>query len=283
MKDPSFISRYDLSVNAPTSGCTAIKTGGNCDFFATATDLTTLELLLKAARENNVPVQVLGNGSQSVISDHGYRGLLIKNEISYVDASEQTASVGSGTALTDCVHQLAKEGLGGLEALVGSPGTVGGALASPNPENTDLSGRVELVSVYTKGGLQEWNREAYQSAERGTYVILACMVRVETRGRTELQRHMLQATQTRLKNRPAGVPAIKVFADRDASDSLRQLNMAGERVGGAIVSGKDPNYIINDQGATSHDVYELAERMRNRAKVKLAKTLRVGISWVGEW
>lgn len=283
MKDPSFIAKNNLSINVPVSGCTAIKTGGNADFFGEATDLTTLEQLLLAARDNSVPACVVGTGSKSVISDHGFRGLLIKNAVSYVDTTNDAATIGSGTTLREAVQQLATEGLGGFESLAALPGTIGGTLRRSGEMTRSLLDRVEQLSVFADGSLHDWSKDDYQKADPASYWTMACTVRLDHRPPTELQTNMLRATQDRLRHTPGGIPSIKVLADADASACLRQLEMAGERVGGAVISSKDPNCIINDQSATSHDIYELAGRMKNRVKVKLGRSLKGNISWIGEW
>ncbi len=282
MKDPAFISRHGLSVNVPVAGCTTIKSGGNADFYGEVSDPTAFQQLLQAAARNGINVTVIGQGSRTVVSDHGVRGLVIKNRISFVDIGAGVASCGTGVAISEVIQTLAAAGYGGFEQLVSEPGSLGGLLKSRPPRLEPLIDRLENVSLVDKGSVQELKRDAFVTMD-GDYTVLACTFRVEEKNREALNHAMLTATQAKLRGRPGRVPHVAVFADAEASDCVRQLGMAGERVGGAVISAKDPNYISNDQGATSHDVYELAQRMKNRVKVKLGRTLTEAIYWVGEW
>lgn len=283
MKDPQFISRFGLSVNAAAAQCTTVQSGGNTDFFLEVTDTEVWPELLKEAESNSLYTRIVGAGSRSVISDFGYRGLLIKNSVKYIDLNRHSVKVGSGALVSALVQKLAADGYGGFEELVGEAGSVGGALASSEPTLLPLRQCLKSVELWLSGELQTLTNTQFQALTGKPGTILNATFEITPMPAAELTRRMLTATQTKLRQKPGGVPCVQVFAAGEATDLLNQLAIGGEQVGGATVSRKDPNYIINENNARSHDVYELAQRMRHRVKVKLNHTLAERINWLGEW
>lgn len=293
MKDPRFLSRYGVKVNTSLAEHTVIGLGGNADFFLQVSDGNQLKLAARAAHENGLKVCVIGRGTHTVFSSHGFRGLVIKNEIDDFEILNGVATVGSGLALTQVIHRLAEESCGGFEELADSPRSIGGAVSrNTRVGKTSVEDHLTQVSLYSKGRVltvqaQDMAFEPNSSrVQYGDEYVLSASFRVRKEPREDINKRILGATQLRLRNRPGASRAIRVFADLDgqtASELARQVGMAGERVGGAVISTKDPNYIINEGAATPEDIYELAQRIKNRVSLKTHEKLREAITWAGEW
>lgn len=280
MKDPRFITQHDLQVSFPVGAETAIGTGGNTDFCGEVTAPEALISLLEDAARNDLRTVLIGRGSRAVFSDFGFRGLVIRNRLEALQISRETVTVGSGLPLRTLIHTMSEEGLGGFAELVEYGGTVGGALTDPSAL-LPLRQTVRKLTVLAGGEVQHVQPDFLHEVLNP--VILSVELTAHRRPAEEIRRTMLTATQAALKAHPRGVPYLRVFGDAQATSALRQIGIAGERVGGAVVSMKDPNYIINEGSATSHDVYELAQRMKNRVKVRLQRTLHESAVWLGEW
>jgi UDP-N-acetylmuramate dehydrogenase len=280
-------------VNVPLKEHNILGVGGNADFFVTMNETKEFARLLTAASENGLKVAVIGSGTNCVFSDHGFRGLVIKNELTEFDLSVSALRVGSGLAMTDVIHRLADEGCGGFEELASLPGTVGGAVAS-NAGVTphEIKGALLSVTLFSKGSVVEVEPSDMQFEYRDSRVkhtgeqVLGATFRVAKKDPHDIKRLILSATQARLRSRPGAEQAIPVFRDPlpdSVADLVSQVDMPGERIGGAMVSTKDPNYIINEGSATAAEVYELAQRVKHRVSVKLGKKLVEQIDWLGEW
>ncbi|MEX1113377.1 MAG: FAD-binding protein [Patescibacteria group bacterium] len=293
MKDSGFLARYGVKVNEPLAPYTKIRAGGNADFFAEAGDRKTLAALVVAARENALPVTVIGCGSRVVCSDHGYRGLVIRYTADGFLLSEGEVEVDAGFPVHALIGRLAEEGRGGLEAFAGYPGSLGGALAEGATRGTirlaDMASAITLVSGGRRVSIVPGDlRYGEQGAARltgGQEWVQGVRLRLVRREPEEIRRRVVEATRDRLRYEPAGKPFAFVFRDppgHRAADLLAKAGMGGEREGGALVSEKNPNAIINDGGATAQDAYRLAQRMQARVRRQSGIKLVDSLVWLGE-
>ena len=293
MKDPRFLARYGVEVNVPLGPHTAIGTGVNADFFLAVSASNELKLAAKAAEDNGLKVCVIGKGTHIVYSSHGFRGLVIKNEIADFDLLNGSVTVGTGLGLTEVIHRLAEESCAGFEALAGTPRSVGGALrVNLRGGGTSISEHLDSATLYSVGKLRPVSAEDMlfvpdsSLLEHNPEYAVTATFRVRKQPRQQINQRILAGTQERLRSQPGAAKAIRVFKDPtpdSATDLAARAGMAGERVGGAVVSTKDPNYIINDKGATPEDVYELAQRIKHRVSLRLQKKLKEAVVWAGEW
>lgn len=292
MKDPGFLARFGIKVNESLASHTRIGAGGNADFFAVAGDRQTLGALLDAAAANGLPVTVIGCGSRSVCGDHGYRGLVIRYTANGFQLSEGDVEVDAGYPVHELIGRLAEEGRGGFEAFAGYAGSLGGAIAEGASRGTlrfaDVVCRITLAagdrSIEVTPADLKYGEHGATRLQGGEW-ILGARLRAVRREPEEIRRRVVQATRDRLRNEPSGKPSVSVFHDprgHRARDLLTQVGMGGEREGGALVSEKNPNVIMNDGGARSRDVYDLSQRMKARVKLRLGVKLTESLAWVGE-
>ncbi|MDP9212341.1 MAG: FAD-binding protein [bacterium] len=293
MKDSAFLATHGVKVNEPLAPYTKIRTGGNVDFFAEARNRKTLTALLSAARENGLPVTVIGCGSRIICSDHGYRGLVIRYSADGFLLSEGEVEVDAGFPVHALIGRLAEEERGGLEAFAGYPGSLGGAIAEGATRGTirlaDMASKIMLVSGGRRVGIDPGDlRYGVRGAARlngGQEWVQGVRLRLVRREPEEIRRRVVEATRDRLRYEPAGKPFAFVFRDpprQRAADLLAKAGMGGEPEGGALVSAKNPNAIINDDGATAQDVYRLAQRMNARVQRQTGAKLLDSLVWLGE-
>lgn len=296
MRDPRFLSRHGIKVNVPMADYTRIGTGGNADFFVAAGTAKELTSVLDGARDNSLKTVVIGSGSQTVCSDHGWRGLVVKNEIRYcdLDFNRTQVMVGGGLPMADLVNRLAEEGYGGFEPLVAYGGSVGGAIRSNlRWGTTTIARHLVTVSLYSGGRVVEVAPGDLQFGPnesrllRTGETVLGATFLVSEKDPEQIRRRLLEATRDRLRDDPAGTAAVRVFLDppdgESAAEVVGRLNLAGTESGQAVVSKKNPNMIINRGGARSADAYKLAQRLKHDATMKLGVKLREAVSWMGEW
>lgn len=296
MRDPRFLARHGIKVNVPMAGRTRIRTGGSADFFVTAGTAKELASALDGARDNALKVAVIGSGSRTVFADHGWRGLVIKNEIRScdLDAGRGQVTVGSALPLADLINRLAEEHCGGFEPLVAYPGSVGGAIATNLRSGSTAIGRhVRSVQLYSGGRVIEVPaadlgfRPNQSRLLRTGEIILGATLAITAKDPNQIRRRLLEATRDRLQNDPAGAAAVRVFWDTPEEETAAALlgrsGLAGTRIGQAMISKKNPNVIINLGEARSASVSELAQRMKHAVTMKFGVKLRDAVAWMGEW
>lgn len=293
MRDTSFLARFDLQVNHPLATESPLGIGGNADFFAKVTDPTQATKLLCAAAENGLKTRVYSGGTNTVFSDYGARGLVMRLALGGMDVLRGVATIGAGVSVSDAAHWLVKEGYSGLEYLVGLPGTIGGALwSNAHVGEHTISDVLESVTIWSRGRVMTVSRADMQFGPYDSRlttsgeVVLSATFNVKREAMNVLNSRLLGATQAKLRRQPGRTRSVMVFRDAEghqASGVLAQVDLAGERIGGARVSEKDPNYILIGPDATAQNVYDLARRMKDRVAVKLTVPLRENIVWQGEW
>lgn len=296
MRDPRFLARHGIKVNVPLAGHTRIRSGGRADFFVTAGTAQELASVLDGARDNALKTAVIGSGSRTVFADHGWRGLVVKNEIRYcdIDTGRGQVTAGSALPLADLINRLAEEGCGGFEPLVAYPGSVGGAIrANLRFGSTAIGRHVRSVTLYSGGRVIEVKaadlgfRPNESRLLRTGEIILGATLAIVEKDPNQIRRRLLEATRDRLRNDPAGTAAVRIFWDtpdeETATELLSRAGLAGEQIGQAMISKKNPNVIINLGEARSASVYELAQRMKHAVTMKFGAKLRDAVVWMGEW
>lgn len=293
MKDPSFLTKYAIKVNEPLAAHTALGVGGNADFFVTVTEPAQLTAVLKAADKNNLKAMVIGGGTSVVFSDHGFRGLVIENKLATFDVKRGVATAGSGLRMPELVHALAKFEYGGLEPLVTVPGTVGGAIwGNAGSDSLEIKDVLKSAKLYSRGSVVEVEPSDLRFGYRDSRLkheqewVIEASFDVEQKDQKVINKAILLAQQRKLKMQPPSRHCASIFRNplpQHAGELSAMVGMKGQRVGGAVVSRKHANFIMNEGNATARDVYELAQRVKNRVSVKMGVNLKEQIEWVGEW
>ena len=288
-----------LRRDEPMSRHTTFGIGGPADFYAAAESEDEMVALDTWAREEGIPTRVIGSGANLLVSDVGVRELIIENRIGgcTVNLSHALVRAGSGIPMADLAAYTMAMGLAGLEWAVGLPGTLGGAIvgnAGAFGGYTDQVVRSATV-LAADSHTTRWDAQAcgftYRGSRfkggqpRGTVILGA-----------ELQLHhadagaLKQLAQAYMAKREAGQPwqpsagsIFKRTADHPAGWLIEQTGLKGHRVGGAQISTRHANFIVNNGDATAVDVLALITLARDAVKRQFAVDLELEIEMVGIW
>lgn len=310
----------DLQTDEPMSRHTTLKVGGPARWFWSASDVEQLVRVLTACTQHDVPTLFIGHGSNLLMSDQGFDGLVIRNRCQGTQIGEDTYAE-CGVSFGSLFLQTAQAGFSGLEWAIGIPGTVGGALVSnAGAYRGNIGPLVQSIRVFDNGQDQtvgpEWMGFAYRNsrlrriAEQGGLigrtVILSCQLRLTERGEPSeiMARAKVYQDQRRAKQpyAPSAGSFFKNVNDKALAESLPTLTpgmkaagvvpagylseacgLKGLREGGAQVAEKHANFLINAGGATASDLRRLAARVKAAVKERFGVTLEEEVLYVGDW
>lgn len=279
----------------PLARHTSFRIGGPADLMAFPRDERELAAVLKAAAAARVPLLPIGNGTNLLAGDRGIRGAVVKMTRGFraIERSGLTLRVGAGCGLPRLVDYCLAQGLSGLEWAVGIPGSVGGALVmNAGAYGGQMSDVVTAVRGLLPTGRVRALRAAavrfsYRHAEYPAgFVITGCTLRMKS-GRPPLMRRAMDEWMAKRRfNQPLSLPSAGCIFKNPAGDSARRLiglaGLRGRKVGGAQVSAKHANFIVNRGGATARDVLALARLVQAGVAKELGVTLVPEVRLVGE-
>jgi UDP-N-acetylmuramate dehydrogenase len=290
------------SRDEPLARFTTMRVGGPADLFATVHNAHELRALVRFARTRGLPHFVLGRGSDLVIADRGIRGLVIQVRAEGSRTSGTSYTAEAGVQMARAATESQRAGLSGLEFGLAIPGTVGGAVwANAGAHDADVAGVLASVRVLEADGTERivptaelglayrdsrFKASPVDPAASRDVVIEATFELVAAdpdtiKARLDEIRHWRQAHQ------PLGLPSAgSVFRNPEGDSAGRLIEAAGlkgTRIGGAVVSEKHANFIVNDQKGTATDVRRLAERVRAEVLARHGVSLAFEVEFVGDW
>ena len=288
------------SRDEPLGRFTTMRVGGPADLFATAHNAFELRALVRFARSRGLPHLLLGRGSDIVIADAGVRGLVIQNraEGSRVEDGGYTAE--SGVPMARAATETQKAGLTGLEFGLAIPGTVGGAVwANAGAHESDVATVLETARVLDAAGSEvivagdelafayRDSRFKHTQPDAPAEVVLDATFRLEAADAQTIKERLDDIRRWRQAHQPLGIPSAgSVFRNPDGTSAgklIDEAGLKGLRIGGATVSEKHANFIVNDQKGTATDVRRVAERVRAEVRERHGVDLQFEIEFVGDW
>ncbi len=283
--------RAILTPDEPMAPHTWFRLGGPAAFVARPRDVSEVAALLRRCREAEVPFRVLGGGSNVLVRDQGFPGLVIHLESpAFSDVTIRGGRVEAGAAvpLTALISQTARAGLAGLEVLTGIPGTVGGALRGNSGGRQGAIGTfVRRVAVVDNSGEalvreREDLRFDYRSSDLDEPIILSAGFELEPEDPESLVRRMRRIWIIKKENQPYGHQSSGCIfknptPELSAGTLVERSGMKGHRVGGAEVSDRHANFIIAHPGAKSADVVGLIDLVRQKVRQQFGHELELQI------
>jgi UDP-N-acetylmuramate dehydrogenase len=286
----------------PLARFTTMRVGGPADLFATVHNVHELRAHIRFARGRELPHTLLGRGSNVVIADAGIRGLVIQDraEGSKVDGDRYTAE--AGVPMARAATETQKAGLSGLEFGLAIPGTVGGAVwANAGAHENDVAAVLESADVLLADGTEarldagqldlgyRHRRFTVPIAEGAPAdLVLGATFRLSAEPAEVIKGRLDEIRRWRQAHQPLGLPSAgSVFRNPAEGPSagaiIDELGLKGLRIGGAVVSEKHANFIVNDQKGSATDVRRLAYRVRAAILERDGVDLRFEIEFVGDW
>ena len=284
-----------IVADEPLARHTTYRIGGPADLYIEVDSLAGLRQVISVLKDEGVEWTVLGKGSNILAADAGYRGAIIvlgRTFRTHSVIEDERIVAGAGAILATIVRDVFNKGLAGLELAVGVPGTLGGALAmNAGTSEVGIGSVVESVTYLTPegelkrlGGSEiEWTYRA--SSLRGAGVILESSLKLVQSDVAEVRRRMEAILRRRRNSQPLSIPSAGSTFRNPPGDSAGRLieavGLKGERVGGAQISEKHANFIVNRMGASAEDVVSLITLARNRVKEEHGIELRPEVRFLG--
>lgn len=279
----------DIVVDAKLSKYTTYKVGGTCKLLVYPKNVEKLIELMEIIDRNNIKYFILGNGSNVLFSDNLYDGIIIKlDNFDNIEWNDNLVRVGAGYSLIKLSLEAVKRGLAGLEFASGIPGTIGGAVfMNAGAYNSDIKSVVKSVTVLTddmkvitlsNSEMKFKYRESILQKKRG-YICLEVVLKLKNGDKEILSEIVKDRKLKRKRTQPLEYPSAgSVFRNPEGMYSgklIEDLNLKGYQVGGAKISEKHANFIINTGRATASDIKEIIDVVKEKAKEKYNINLRV--------
>ncbi len=293
-----FIDKDKILKDEPMELHTSFKIGGKADFLVKPSTEDEIISILKFSKENDIPVFILGNGSNILVRDGGIRGITIKPNLQDISIFENDDDVdiivGAGYPVAKLSRIVSQKEIAGLEFLSGIPGTIGGAVkmnaGAYGSEMKDCV--VETKYMDYDGNIYIINAEEHEFGYRRSIfskkevIILETKLKLNYGEKEIIDNKINEITEQRKQKQPITMPSAgSVFKRGDGFVTARLIDECGLKgfsIGGAEVSTMHAGFIVNKGNATANDVIELIEYVKNKVKEKYNVDLELEVLIVGE-
>ena len=279
----------------PMAKHTTLRVGGPADFYIEPATDTDLALILQWCGERGVKFFMLGRGSNLLVRDGGFRGVVIclsSPNFSRIEIDGTRIRAGAGAKQKNVAVEAKRNGLSGVEFLEGIPGSIGGALRmNAGAMGGETFNAVESVRVMDfAGNISELSPAEMSVAYRScptlkNHIALGAVFQCQPEPREEIEKRMKTYSEKRWSSQPAAPSAGCMFKNPTAIPAGRlidELGLKNTKVGGARISLEHGNFLVNDGGATAKDVLELIGVLRAKAKVERGIDLHTEVEIIGE-
>lgn len=285
-----------LLLDEPMSRHTSFRIGGPADMMAMPKNETELCNLLQKAAANNIPVTLIGNGSNLLVRDKGIRGLVIKlgNMLNEIKVEENGITFGSGVSLALASRKAAENSFTGMEFAVGIPGSIGGAVyMNAGAYDGEMANVVTSVRVMDAAGkVTVLSANDLQFAYRKTalqnsgLIVTSVTVTLKKAKQSDIYAKMDDFSQRRISKQPLELPSAGSMFKRPpgyfAGTLIDQTGLKGYTVGGAQVSEKHAGFVVNIGNATAADVLQLIKDVQDRVMAAHGVYLQPEVLVIGE-
>ena len=273
------------------SNHTSFKIGGPAEYLIKVQTPEELKEILKIIKKQEIPLTIIGNGSNILVSDNGIKGIVLKIEINTFELNTQTAhlKVGSGVKLGFIAQKCLKSEITGFEFASGIPGTIGGAIRM----NAGAHGK-EMKDVITSVTYMDRNGDIFTISNEevkfeyrnslfahNDYIILEVEMQLEKGNSEEIQVKMTEYATYRKEKQPIEYPSagstFKRGTDFITAKLIDVCGLKGYQIGGAQISEKHAGFIINKENATAEDVIKLMEYTKEQIYNKFGKVIEAEI------
>ena len=274
------IEKENIKTNESLKDHTTYKVGGTCKYFITPKDLEELINLIKYLRKNNMKYMILGNGSNTIFSSKEYDGVIINlSNLNSMKIEGDKIDVEAGYQLIKLSMDALNNGLSGLEFAAGIPGNIGGAIfMNAGAYKSDMSNLVETVTFLDENlELKTLSKEeldfTYRKSlfQKNNYIIISTVLKLTPGDKDDIKALMDKRKQRRIDSQPLEYPSAgSVFRnpseDIFAGKLIEDLGLKGYTIGGAQISEKHANFIINIGNATGEDIKSLIDLVKSKVK-----------------
>jgi UDP-N-acetylmuramate dehydrogenase len=286
------IFKGKVSLNEKLAPYTTFRIGGVADYYLEPVDLNDTENIMKYIQDKNIPYYLIGNGSNILISDEGLRGAVINLEkgFSYLKHENGIIICGAGVKMAKFVDFCIQNNYSGVEMLAGIPATLGGALAmNAGAYGGETADYVSEVTIIKDGNLRVLSKKecgfVYRNSNLKNSVITEAKFKLPAGKQEEISKIRKELLLKRNVAQPVEIPnAGCIFKNPEgayAAELVEKCGLKGFKIGGAIVSPKHSNFIVNADNASAKDVIELITAVKNKVKEKFGIELELEVKLVG--
>jgi UDP-N-acetylmuramate dehydrogenase len=289
-----------LQENVRMANYTSARVGGEADGLMVARSAEELEKIVLALWDLQVPFVILGSAANVLISDRGFRGIVVINRAHTIkiegNSNPPTVWAESGANLGSMARQVALRGFSGLEWAATVPGSLGGAIyGNAGAHGGDIQTNLLLAEilhpiqkrqVWTCEQMQYDYRSSVLKRNREQVVILAARLKLEKSTPQDVKAKMEEFTTHRKQTQPPGASLGSMFKNPPGDFAGRLIEasgLKGQRIGGVEVSRVHANFFVNDEKATASDYRKLIERVRSTVAEKQGVGLELEIELLGDW
>ncbi len=292
------IDTKDILQNEPMSKHTTFKIGGNADLLIKVHNIDQVKFVLNIVRNNNIPIFILGNGSNLLVKEKGIRGITLKPELKDIKLERKDkqvyVTVGAGNKMPEIAGRLLREEIMGFEFAAGIPGTIGGFVrmnaGAYGSEAKDIVTETTIITY--DGNIKKVVGEEHQFEYRKSafsnmkIIILDTKLKLSYGKKDEIQELMEKYRKSRFEKQPIEFPSagstFKRGNDFITAKLIDECGLKGYSIGGAMVSKKHAGFIINTGNATAGDILKLIDYVKKVVLEKTGKELKLEIEIIGE-
>ena len=286
----------NVKLQEPMSKHTTFRIGGPADFYLCPHSTKEVQQTVQICKEENLPYFILGNGSNLLVSDKGYRGAIIQLWKNFSDISVKDCCITAkaGALLSKVAAEALEEGLTGMEFASGIPGTIGGAVfmnaGAYGGEMKDIIKEVKVLD--DQGEIRVLSNEemklGYRTSivkEKG-YTVLSAVLQLKKGDASVIRETMEDLKNRRTSKQPLDMPSAGSTFKRPegyfAGKLIMDSGLRGFSMGGAQVSEKHCGFVVNKGGATAEDVTALIREVQRRVKETFGVELETEVRFLGE-
>ena len=276
---------------------TTFRVGGPADFYAMPENVTEVKKLITYCRDTNLPYYIVGNGSNLLVGDKGFRGLIIQISKSMSDIKVEGTEVRAyaGALLSKVANVVLNEELKGFEFAAGIPGTVGGAVRmNAGAYGGEIKDIIKSATVIdNEGNIITLTKDelelSYRSSiiSKNEYIVLEAVFVLEKGKREDIKSVMDDLKERRVSKQPLEFPSAGSTFKRPegyfAGKLIDDAGLRGFSIGGAQVSEKHCGFVINKGDATAKDIVDLMNEVSRRVKENSGVTLEPEVRRIGEF
>ena len=288
-KELSFYSTVEE--NIPMSSLTSLRIGGNARYVVYPSTVEALGEVLKIIKAHNLKFKIFGKGSNILCSDKNYDGVIIKLDRTFKECyfSDNSCIAQAGCAIISVSNEAMKNGLSGLEFASGIPGSVGGVVfMNAGAYNSNMAGVIEEVFVFRDGVLEWMSNEqckfSYRYSifhEHPDWIVIAAKFRLKHKPVEEIKSLIDSRRERRIATQPLNKPSagstFRNPLESHAWELIDGIGYRGKKIGGAMVSTKHVNFLINEDRATAEDFMKLVVEIQRKVKEKYGIDLNMEV------
>ena len=288
------ISKEEIKQNEPMKNHTSFKIGGPAEFYIKIKSVEELRKILEFAKNENIKVTIIGNGSNVLVPDEGINGIVIRTNLKDINIENKNednveVTVNDAVPIGFLAQKLLKEEITGFEELSGIPGTIGGAiLMNAGAHGKEMKDIVtEIVAMDYDGKMYKFTNEEAEFSYRhskfcsGEYIIIQAKLQFKKGNKEEIKAKMAEYVQYRKEKQPIESPSagstFKRGTDFITAKLIDEAGLKGYSIGGAKISEKHAGFIINTGNATAKDVLDLANYVTDKVYEKFNKKIELEI------